>query len=535
MLPALNETEAETFEKQRLHEILNDRNSLGPDDMVRIEKLEVGCAEPVTSSHHVIGIEMDSPDAFSKYYQQIGSLVTQQNQRPGNRQRKLVSGRYNCFNSFQQIDAVVEITEDGEVVSTYEESAPDWRELRLSCILRYYRARFPVVSCVFGGEPVFAKYLNVVPVRATLAREDIDFIRDNHPVSNEFLEAFARLLVVSLDTAGLVSFIEDVEHKLPQILPVLVSLLPPSVPILEALYFYAEHHWSFFPDDVAMACMVANHYVNNGKAEDTHKFVPLLSSVIWDVPAAGITLARICCAEKKYRDAFEYLNAAAYSTSWPVRAPEDDMISTPEKRLLRTPMTGPYSDYFDAILELYSAIGRDKFLELVQQFGTSRDTSSLSFATQPKQPFCQQELNSTLPDELFLYDPGIAEDPAIQLNRNTPFADPFQDMIKAVTTSISKHEKLCARRVTIANDSTGNLVTAIKLKDKKTIKQIFDYLKKSCTATVADYVLMYKASLLGLFDVDHIDVTHLPPSFTPLQRACLSFLGSFIPQICHFH
>ena len=509
----LDESDAENFEGQRLQEISGMKNGLGPDDMVRLEKIEHSTQKTMVTYHHVIGLEMNSPTDFVSYCEQISE---------SNKSKyKVIRGTINCINSFRQTDTFINPSEPPDC---------DWNELRMSCILRYYRARFPAVTCVFGGEPIFTKCLNLVPLASTVTRNDLEFVVKNHPLSNEFFEALGRLMIVSLETKDLVRFICDFWHKISHVLPIILSLLSPNHKILNAIYIQIENHLVSFPDDVTMACILINHYISSGRVSECGKLIPLLLSVVWDVPLAGIALARVCIAEQKYADAFEYLNAVAYSVGWPVKISEDDMSMT-EKRLLRTPLTGPYSDYYDVIAELYSAVGSEKVQKMVQEFDESRDISdNTQFVTRPSHQFCVEEFEGS---EKFLYDPGITEDAAICGKRQTPFARPFQDMIKAVVGSITKHERLCVRRTAIANDATGNLVTAIKQKDAKMIKQIFDYAKKSCTITFVDFVLVYKAASMGLFNVDDIIHTHSPSSITPTQRSCLLFLSSFVSKICH--
>jgi hypothetical protein len=155
--------------------------------------------------------------------------------------------------------------------------------------------------------------MSVVASPSRPTRADIDFVARNHDVSNDLCDALARMLLLGLDAAGLVSFLDEFEHKFPGIFQRITELLPPTSELADVVAFYAEHHWQFFPDDLQSAVVVANYYIDTMKFGKVAKFVPLLRSALWDDP-----LARVAVAQAWFGDALHFLNAALFVHAQPV-------------------------------------------------------------------------------------------------------------------------------------------------------------------------------------------------------------------------
>jgi hypothetical protein len=478
----LDEATDSRLEAERAQQ-LQHPSGLGPDDLVTIVRVgssvQPAKSPPLTTSHHlVLGLALTSPSAFLDYYGAVGELQLSTNRRlPPAQRRQLVRAVLRVFNSFLGVDHSVEISSSG-LQTTAGDS--EWEQLRLSSLLRYLRGPFPL----FGhSPPVFPAATTVITVTSPLTRSDIEFVAHNHDVSNDLCDALARMLLLSLDAAGLVSFLDEFEHKFPGLFQRITELLPPSSELVDVVAFYAEHHWQFFPDDLQSAVVVANYYIDNKKLEKLAKFVPLLRSAVWDDPLSAVTLARVAVAECRFTDALHFLNAASFVAGNDTR---------PVARVLG---------------ELRRRLGLDDFGEVLVGFLDGRESAGgRSQAALPRSEASIDSIGCDSPDEFFLFDPGVAADAAWSAEMaRAPLAWGLELAIAKTATA--------ARGVRDALHA-GDTALAAKL---------FTAALKSGTATADDCVAIFAAVITDALAIQDVWLAAEPRDAGPAERNAVAF------------
>ncbi|KAL1301901.1 hypothetical protein AAFC00_006080 [Neodothiora populina] len=120
---------------------LQHLRELGPPDLVELVKQPVksSTAKPVSVYHHVTGQDASSSASLAAY---INTLVYS----PHDKQHKVVSGLYCCYNAFSRLDMRVQVQIPGTVESycvnergdKFEASEEQWLETYLCSVLRAY-------------------------------------------------------------------------------------------------------------------------------------------------------------------------------------------------------------------------------------------------------------------------------------------------------------------------------------------------------------------------------------------------------------
>jgi hypothetical protein len=526
-LTELDETTDPSITSARDEAIHACHGGLGPDDLVSVERS--GGSSRTLSHHFVVGLILDSVTVFLDYYSRIGELQLEQNSRLcGSGRQQLIRAILRSYNSFTGRDYSIEVSASG-VNSNISDNVEFWRQLKFSCVLRYYRCHLPLFGSLFGGCISMSFSTNLIAIEGGLTREDVDFIAMNHEISNDFLDAFVRLILLSLEISDFVNFLEMFEHKFPSFFCRIAEFLPARPDILDAVYFYAEHHWKFFPDDLSSALLITNYYVNQGTPEKCKPFVPLLMSSVWDDPRCGITLARLVSAEGRHGSAFLFLNESGFA-AWPM-IPDFVGLSGSEKRLLKTPFVGAYSELFDAIREIYEGIGREQFELLYEKFIEGRSVQDFA-ATAAPASLCIDGLACDSPDEFFLFDPGIQEDASVSEEKAfAPLSSIFQEAIRGVVNFVATHAKLVGKRLALTNDPTRNLTVAVRMKDGGLARSVFASMIRGRTAGFVDYGLMYRAAMMGIVDVNDVASAPVPQGLNQGQRNALLFMKHFVPPL----
>ncbi|KAK4553614.1 bud site selection protein [Recurvomyces mirabilis] len=139
-VPELYEDESHSVIEIRT-DSLQTLRELGPPDLVHLVKQPVGksSAKQVGFYHHVTGIDASSSASLAAY---INTLVYQ----PNDRQNKITSGLYCCYNAFSRVDMRVQVQIPGTVESycmdergnKLEATEEHWLETYLCSVLRAY-------------------------------------------------------------------------------------------------------------------------------------------------------------------------------------------------------------------------------------------------------------------------------------------------------------------------------------------------------------------------------------------------------------
>ncbi|KAK5118085.1 hypothetical protein LTR62_004131 [Meristemomyces frigidus] len=139
-VPELYEDDAHSVVEVRT-DSLQGLRELGPPDLVHLVKQPIGKSshKQIGLYHHVTGIDASSSAALAAY---INTLVYQ----PNDRQHKIASGLYCCYNAFSRVDMRVQVQIPGTVESycvdergsKLEATEEHWLETYLCSVLRAY-------------------------------------------------------------------------------------------------------------------------------------------------------------------------------------------------------------------------------------------------------------------------------------------------------------------------------------------------------------------------------------------------------------
>ncbi|EMC93042.1 hypothetical protein BAUCODRAFT_37962 [Baudoinia panamericana UAMH 10762] len=138
-VPELYEDDAHSVVEIRT-DSLSSLRELGPPDLVHIVKQPVkSSAKQIGIYHHVTGIDASSSASLAAY---INTLTHQ----PHDKQNKVISGLYCCYNAFSRVDMRVQVQIPGTVESycvdergnKLEATEEHWLETYLCSVLRAY-------------------------------------------------------------------------------------------------------------------------------------------------------------------------------------------------------------------------------------------------------------------------------------------------------------------------------------------------------------------------------------------------------------
>lgn len=473
-IQGLYEIYGQNLAQDRMSMIEEGYNGLGPDDLVSITKEESGFFFSYKTSHsyHFLnGLQLDSPAIFCAYFSDI---IRQQQKYNKNKSTfsqnfKITKGRIFSYNSFSRRDVVITVSNPGkcesktvnekdEEVSVSEEC---WNQLRISTLLRFYRASQPLHNCIFETHPFFTPTL-VSYTGGKLTMEDFNYIVQHHQTSNELQTALSFALLCSLSIQKVKQFVQKHIGKYPLLLPKLTLLIPKTTSFGE--YFYNSlvfPTYQLIPDDVETAINITLYHLDHENLKESLHFVPLLKASIISNPKSGSCLSRICVAHKKYHESFIFLNATANALSYSdVHYPifhQKYKITTPpntipygpsssESQLLNATISGPKYLFFTEIARLMESIGEEKYLKILGKMNPKSNNKIQHFfenqflseqSNKPKEK--KNENYKYIDDCLYLYDPGIECD---NLDCGNFESLPFSNLFLATSLQVKECMRL---------------------------------------------------------------------------------------------
>lgn len=535
---SIYETNTDNLESE-FEEMIRDPNMprLGPADLMIVHKINNKAKNKKieTFYHHVSGLCVKSSDIVLDYYNKIEKYQQEQNKKNQQSQYRLMGCTYRGWNSFTQTEVVVEIDQNRNI-KEYSKKGNNpsklnpevYYQLRLSGFLRYFRGSFPIFCGMFSGSPLEIKYLNIYSP-GQLKIEPFKYIAHEHPISNDLLDALSYGMAYSLNPKQIISFLIDFQDQFQRVFINMTRIYAQEEEIVTAFYFMIEEHVQHFPDDIESVVVLVNHYLNIGKASKCKQFVPLLENTVFDNPASEICLARICLYQRRIEDAFVYLNMASYAHCWIPHVKEFATLSKPELRIIRSPLTGLFSFYIDAALEMFRIAGQKFVVKMVRAFYDLAETNDDFVQTFAKNHFYKEKLMVKSEEEKFLFDPGIESIP--KARSLIPLTETWMDALKIATNYDGRYEKLKTKKIPFNNDGLLNLVVELKFKDPELLKKTFSVLCSSKTVTGVDYLIMLKAVSEGILPLSDVPMKEYPINSNQSQNNAIYFTRDMLTHI----
>lgn len=505
----LYETSSRSMLKERRSQLQNP-TGLGPDDLVVLTKQEknlvLSAGLQKNFYHCICGLQMDTPAAFPAYF---ADLLSKQEKGSFTKKFTIKQGICYVWDSFSNAELMSSIQPSGECVFKYK--LPDqtekskieeieWKNVRLSSALRYYRASQPLLFALFGSNPVSNSVTRVFFPPA-ISSEDMIYIAENHPISDELQSAIAGAILLSLSQDEILSFIEKYDIKFPNLLYHIMRYVPCECKFAEKLLPSIERHYQFYPDDLE----VAAKYL---RIKPTISIPFVLFNSLWCTPMAGIAIARKFIHDKRYNDAFLMLNVAAYARGWPSlnvnlrniecekpKKASERGPSLSDVKFISAPVVGANTEYFSTIAELQEKMGNIAFLTLVRTFAATHKTGRCT-NDQRLWPYDKHVYVDTV--GCLLFDPGeVLIGDSVSVYDQFAFSQSFQDVISDVQKADERRKKILSGFGEVG-DLTAVLLLGIRLRDEHLLMFAFDKMKSQRMSTATDQMLFMKASIMGI-------------------------------------
>ncbi|OHT01247.1 hypothetical protein TRFO_31995 [Tritrichomonas foetus] len=564
---------------------------LGPDDLVSLTKEESGFFIGTRSSffyHHICGIPIESLATFPAYFSDLLFHKNKSLENSNIRDYKITKGRLFVYNSFSKCDVVITVSNPGgcEASTTNSkgekiridqvkmvknspskksssqqsssqqsssqqsssQNSPEksskgssektsdkiseiWKQIRISSLLRFFRASQPIHYSIFFTRirrtPALASFSG-----GKLTYDDFLYIAENHPYSEELQVSLSFGLLTCLTFSKIRKFITEFYTKYPNLLYYISCLAPTKTIFGKKLFTFIESLHQFKPEDSKTAVNIVNFYLNNENLKGCLKFVPILKSSIAINPNAGSCLARICIVQKKYYEAMIYLNASGNSSNWPelptsitsmrgmkMTEPINTIPCGPtssEIHLFNSPLCSPITYYFSAIARLINRVGESQFIKMLDEFRASsrirnRETFSTRFPP-PEITIKSHTIQSSNihndvknnSDQLkYLYDCGVEGDILeVDVLKKLPFSEFFSGVVNEVKNVLSIRKMVITGRVNKMN-ITQILSMGYRILDEKLIELAIKLIMKNMDElTQLDQILLMKIVSDGILTVN---------------------------------
>ena len=527
VIKGINEIFGKNMKEERDNFIKNGNCGLGPPDLILVIKEVHGIEKKYF--HNVYGIPHKSQQDFINYFEELKKNQIQL-------QKPLFTIKYAFCFSYDCISQ-----KDVCIPSYKVDLNINWKNLSISSVLRFYRHDSSLLYALFGGLP-FNYTLSVTLPLFSITLSDLEYAAEIFSFftsTNEHQLAIARALLCLTNTKEIMVFLHKYANSLPNILVHIAKLIPTNAAIGDGVYFLIENHLDMYSDDLESVFSICGHYIINHETKKCKRYVPLLMQTQTEHPQSAICLARICTAEKKFEDAFSFLNIAALSKGWQMPGlsididpnivifgnPYPSIHTEIERELVLNPVTGRTQAYFEAVNELILAMGTHEFLNLASDFAEKHRLYDELNDCQEHPFYYSDSCRST--DEFYLYDPGIEKEANITNDlKKLPYSTRFKTMIKTLMDAHARISSLSSE--TRTTYKRQDLLLAIRMKDGVIANKVFYYLQKNNKITGVEIMLMLRASLLGIVN---FDLNTQPSMLTAEQMAVLPFVRGLIQRI----
>ncbi|EAY00342.1 hypothetical protein TVAG_307880 [Trichomonas vaginalis G3] len=520
------------MEEERKRILVPEYSGLGPPDLVVVMKDVDGIL--YKNYHQVYGISYKSQSGFIEYFQKFVADQT--------KIHNVSNIRYGYVLTWDSI------WRQDVCIPSYQinfAKKPNWFNLHISSVLRFYRHDSSLLYSIYGGIP-YVYLPSVTQPLFEISLEDLEYAADLFSMFSMTMEhqlAISRALLCNCNTPQIMKFLYAYSNSLPAILVHISKILPPSTAIEGGVYFLLETHLDTFCDDLEAVFAVFTYYLNHSQPQKCKRYIPLLEQTKFHHPLAAICLARYYISTKTtsgYNCAFHCLNIAGLAKGWslPGLTPDVDpkylsevVFPTShtklEKLIVDYPVTGRTQAYFDAINELIDSYSEKTFTRVMNIFMEQHPFVEKE-PNFPEYPFFYSDSCKST-DEFYLFDPGIETEPIITPElRNVPMSHRFYNMIQMVLEGRKRLQKLTAKLYVRDSFKSTDLLLALRFKDGVVFNVVYEYLKRNNKLTGAGYLLVLRAILLGIVNLDSVA---MPNILTADQASVIPFAKGFIEKL----
>lgn len=525
-----NEIVGIDMELERKKILTPEYSGLGPPDLVVILKDHNGTLTKYY--HQVYGIPYKNQYGFIDYFQKLVRLNFQKNKI-----NNISYGYVITWDSISRQDIYI---------PSYPikfSKSPNWQNLHISSVLRFYRHDSSLLYSIYGGLP-FSSPASITIPNFEIKLEDLEYAAELFSMFSQTMEqqlAISRALLCNCSTPQIMKFLYAYANSLPTVLVHITKILPQYTAIESGLYYLIENHLDTFSDDLESVFAIFMHYLSKGDIAKCRRYIPLLEQTKFHHPQSSICLARFCLAMKDTESAFYLLNIAGMSKGWvlPGLSPQFDPTNLViennfppshtklEQMIVSYPVTGRTQAYFDAINEIINLLGQDNFTKRFMKFKAQQQNAAYDNQC-PEYPFYYSDSCKST-EEFYLFDPGIEAAPMVTKElKNIPLSTRFDEMVDMVIEGKNRLRKLNMQLHERKKFKSTDLLLAVRFKDGIVASVVFEYLKKNQKLTGAGYLLMLRAMVHGFVDMD---IETEPNILTADQASVIPFAKGFVRKL----
>lgn len=501
-------------DRQDIHTITS---SLGYDDLVVIYRNKSALFTPTLVKrfyHHVIGLDQSTEASFAAYF---SSLLRNQEERhwsPTTPKYTIISSACHIYNSFMNYDVVIEVDTKG-IKKSFSSRDPKFnlvldqettKQIYLSSALRYFRGYSVLTHYLFDSS--FWNDLSVYVIHElSLTYDDFIYIANNHPLVNELEYSLAHGMIQCLTLEQICDYIEQFDYKLPKLMTCFIEMVHSQEKIMKEIKPLIIKHLSRYADDIECTYYYIKYLIKKFDLATIQQYIPLMYSTIGQNPLSSIACALYNIAVDNKKEALIHLNLAGFCKNWPQKPmtksenqytkPDETLpftITDNELSLYRSPLSGPFHEYFEALSMLASNTGIKYFSNSIQEFCEGKVEQN-----QENVPIYYPNFHfhkTTFIEELELFDPGVSGVPAVNELSECNITTIFKEYSKYVVKCFQHRNNLISS-ISPRHYSSKDLRLAVKLGDPQLYKVIS---KEICKFNVSsnDKLVMLKALELGL-------------------------------------
>ncbi|EAY09074.1 hypothetical protein TVAG_180480 [Trichomonas vaginalis G3] len=529
--------------------------SLGCDDLVTIFKIKRAFFSSnitIKFFHYVIGMDQSSVGSFPVYFNELMSKLEKKSWPPTATNYDIEKGSITIYNSFTNNDITIEIEQKGncKVYSSRDPKHPFTiekefaKQLQLSSALRYFKG-YSLLSHYLFDTSFWNDISVYVLQEIRLTYDDFVYIANTHTLVNELELAIARGLIQSLSLDQIITFTEQFDYKLPRLMENLLKILHSHEKVMKKFENVIVKHLSRYADDIEATYYYVKYLIKACNTKSAEQFMPLMYSTFGLHPLSAIACALYSIAKEKTQDALAFLNLAGYCKNWPQKPmmkteyeftkPNESLpfsVTDNEVSFYRSPLSGPFYEYFDALNVLCSNCGIKYFSNSIKDFTNEKYEKSKEMVSiyYPEYHFEK----TSFCEECELFDPGISGAPSMQELSGASITNLFSEYSKYVIKCFQYRNSLISS-TSPHRFSSKDLKLAVQLGDPQLYKAIFSDLTKLQISST-DKLLMFKALELGIdrnwnevinlktySNTQHEKnvIDQLTPFFSGLKNVCL--------------
>ena len=473
--------------------------SLGPDDLVEIKKKEFSnfrfSNTIVSFFHHLLGFEISSEASFPAYFSEY--IYKTQNSKKSffSNKLKVYQGMLYLWDSFSLKEVILKVTEHGvhddiDCKQNVEIKEEDWRNIKLSSILRFYRGGQPLLFFLISTQFVENDHYYIYG-KPAFTKEEIDYCALFHIPTEDFQLSLGFALIMNFSIDFIQDFLLKYDYKLPNVLRWILRNISTKTKFSEKLFNVIKNHITHFPDDIEVAYYYFEILLNlsNQNEEcqkEMEKILPIFNNSLFISPFSSLSLSQYYLKQSKFNETLLFLNLVTLIT-------KEINYSFTLNQDYKTNISIPLNSIHFKILQIFQKIienvGDTQFLAITKTFikhkkkiVTKRITKNL----------INSFLNYTVnyEDNLkFLFDPGIESDFVIpSILNKLPVTDLFHKFVQIT----EQNYHILTNRVFSKDDVLYLLILSIETNQDKLFQDVQNYLVQENNVTGFEKLLLYK-------------------------------------------